>query len=277
MDISFSAAAEPRIVYSDDDFLVVHKPARLHTAPLSSGGPDLASWVFERFPKAAAFPGPEGGLIHRLDFETSGLVLFALTDEAFKALQTEQAADSIRKDYLLRVSPSVPLAGLSGSRPERGRPWGIEAEAWDKALLAASEGSPEGGAAIVGLIEAAAAWPEIRCRFRTFGPGAARVACIGEGEDAPRGRHRRGSPERLYRSEVRSARACSELEQGELEFSVSITRGFRHQIRAHFAWLGLPLCGDATYGGLPADRLYLQASGIEFDSPRTGKRLRFEV
>jgi 23S rRNA pseudouridine1911/1915/1917 synthase len=279
MDTAFADGSEPRIIYSDDELLVVYKPRRLHTAPLAAaaGGPDLASWVFERFPGAAALAGPEGGLVHRLDFETSGLVLFALTPEALGALRAEQEADSIRKEYLLRASPASPLAGLPGSRPDRGRPTGIGASAWDEALLASP---PDGAAAIARLIEAAAAQgsgPEIRCRFRTYGPASARVACIGEGEDGPRGRHRRGSPERLYRTEILSARACPEAGAGAVECRVSITRGFRHQIRAHFAWLGLPLLGDAAYGGLTGDRLYLRACAIELDSIRAGGRLRFEA
>lgn len=283
MDTAFSDGPEPRIIYSDDEILVVHKPQRLHTAPLPAapGGPDLVSWVFERFPRAASVAGPEGGLIHRLDFETSGLVLFALTPEALGALRAGQEADAIRKEYLLRASPSRPLAGLPGSRPERGRPRGIGAGAWDSALLA---GGPEGAAAMARLVEEASARgepPEILSRFRTYGPGAARVACIGEGEEGPRGRHRRGSPERLYRTELLSARSLAQGLAGpgrggdEVECRVSITRGFRHQIRAHFAWLGLPLLGDVAYGGPSGDRLYLKACAIELDW--AGARLRFEA
>jgi 23S rRNA pseudouridine1911/1915/1917 synthase len=280
MDTVFADGPEPRIIYSDDELLVVYKPQRLHTAPLAAGGgPDLVSWVFERFPGAAAIAGPEGGLIHRLDFETSGLVLFALTPEALGALRAEQEVDSIRKEYLLRASLSLPLAGLAGSRPDRGRPLGIEAGAWDEALLSGPSEGPAAIARLVGTALAQGSGPEIRCRFRTYGPASARVACIGEGEEGPRGRHRRGSPERLYRSEILSARpsanACPEQGEGLVEFRVSITRGFRHQIRAHFAWLGLPLIGDAAYGGLPADRLYLQARAIELDW--AGDHLCFEA
>jgi 23S rRNA pseudouridine1911/1915/1917 synthase len=280
MDTAFSDGSEPRIIHADDELLVVYKPQRLHTAPLAAGGgPDLTSWVFERYPRAAAVAGPEGGLMHRLDFETSGLVLFALTPEAHAALRAGQEADSIRKEYLLRASPSRPLAGLPGSRPERGRPLGVGAMAWDEALLAPPS---ELAASIARLVEEAAARgspSQIRCRFRPYGPASARVACIGEGEEGPRGRHRRGSPERLYRTELLSARAlaqvCPEPGEGVVECRVSITRGFRHQIRAHFAWMGLPLLGDAAYGGLPGDRLYLRACAIELDW--AGRRLRFEA
>lgn len=279
MDKAFASGTEPLVLHSEEDFLVVLKPPRLHSAPLPGrGGPDLLSWVVERFP-AAALSGAEGGLLHRLDFETSGLVLVALSRAAYEALGAQQAADAIGKDYLLRAVPASP-AGLKGSRPERGRPEGLSAEAWDEAIL--GEGRPAARAEAIAALVAAAAGqkgrgPSVASRFRPYGPGAARVACIGPEEEGPRGRHRRGSPERLYETFLLSARAAPEAGEGALEFRVSIRRGFRHQIRAHFAWLGLPIIGDALYGGLPADRLYLHAAALEFDSPRTGERLRFEA
>ena len=42
-----------------------------------------------------------------------------------------------------------------------------------------------------------------------------------------------------------------EAPDGRLEMRVSLARGFRHQIRAHLAWMGLPLAGDSLYGRRP--------------------------
>jgi 23S rRNA pseudouridine1911/1915/1917 synthase len=62
-----------------------------------------------------------------------------------------------------------------------------------------------------------------------------------------------------------------------LDCEVSIARGFRHQIRAHFAWLGLPLIGDRLYGGRESPLLRLVASRIEFKHPATGEAIQTEL
>lgn len=51
---------------------------------------------------------------------------------------------------------------------------------------------------------------------------------------------------------------------------VQIKTGRRHQIRAHLAAMGHPIVGDTLYKGPPADRLYLHASRLEFQHPKTG-------
>ena len=46
--------------------------------------------------------------------------------------------------------------------------------------------------------------------------------------------------------------------------------GRTHQVRAHAAALGLPILGDADFGGGEAARLFLHAAGLGFDHPETG-------
>ena len=51
--------------------------------------------------------------------------------------------------------------------------------------------------------------------------------------------------------------------------------GRTHQIRVHFASLGLPLVGDTLYGGRPAERLMLHAHRLAFQHPRNGRAMSF--
>lgn len=44
--------------------------------------------------------------------------------------------------------------------------------------------------------------------------------------------------------------------------------GRTHQIRVHLASVGLPILGDATYGGQPAGRMMLHCSGMKFESSK---------
>lgn len=61
--------------------------------------------------------------------------------------------------------------------------------------------------------------------------------------------------------------------------SIKLWTGRKNQIRAQFANAGFPVLGDEKYGRSRRKeaRLYLHASLLEFTSPSTGKRLRFEA
>jgi len=95
---------ELRVRYEDPSLLVVEKPTGLHTAPLRPGEPDtLVEMVIRLYPEVAGVPGikpVEPGLVHRLDRDTSGLVVFARTAEAFHELRRSFASGGARKVYL---------------------------------------------------------------------------------------------------------------------------------------------------------------------------------
>jgi 23S rRNA pseudouridine1911/1915/1917 synthase len=84
------------ILFQDTALLAVEKPTGMHTAPLHPGeGGTLLAMVIDAFPEVAGLPGVksvEPGLVHRLDRETSGVVVIARTAEAFDRLRGAFAA-----------------------------------------------------------------------------------------------------------------------------------------------------------------------------------------
>ena len=276
MEFPSEESVEPEVVYEDEWLVAVHKPARMHSVPgLGSG--DLCAWTFERYPELrdiavrlgsekAGGPHSEGGLLHRLDYETSGLVLFARKSAAYASLLDQQARGEFRKEYMAVSSPSL-ADGPRGSLPARGYPEGVDPRAWSaardaldsEALAALLGGAPSGGAC--GVVSA----------FRSYGPRGACVACLTPA----------GKTEGVYRSDIlacsRGSSSPGGREGGVLELRLGLARGFRHQIRAHLAWIGLPILGDPLYGGANDARLRLYAVRLVFTHPNSGNAFSVEL
>lgn len=276
---------EPRVVREDGSFVVVYKPPRMHCAPgLGSG--DLSSWVRERYPETAGAAGaagtasaarPAGGarrrpeegyLLHRLDYETSGLVLFARDGGAYTRLLEEQEAGRFRKEYLAFCAASS-RASPSGSAPVWGAVPGVDEAAWAAAREA------EDAQAMLALLGGEVR--HMRSAFRPFGPKGARVACL-------LGARAAGA---TYVTEI-----LGPADQRDTRFPrfpppsdtpcliclrLGLSRGFRHQVRAHLAWIGLPISGDPLYGGAADARLRLYATALEFAHPATGEAARIAL
>jgi 23S rRNA pseudouridine1911/1915/1917 synthase len=104
-------AAEPvpfTVAYEDDAVLVVDKPAGVVVHPGAAvRAPTLVDALAGR---VAGGPDPERpGVVHRLDRDTSGLLVFARTEDAYAALQRAMARREIEREYLALVE-GVPEA-----------------------------------------------------------------------------------------------------------------------------------------------------------------------
>ena len=102
------------VVYEDDDLLIVDKPAGLVVHP--SPGHDAGTLVNALLGRGANLaPGgiagvQRPGIVHRLDRDTSGLLMVARTDAAHGSLQAQLKARRIKKTYLALVHGSVAAA-----------------------------------------------------------------------------------------------------------------------------------------------------------------------
>ncbi len=197
------------IVYEDADLLVVDKPAGMtvHPAP-GQQEHTLVNALLAHCRDLSGIGGQQRpGIVHRLDKDTSGLIIVAKHDRAHRGLADQLASRAIEKTYVALVKGNV---------------------------------SPDAG-----VIDAPIARD----------PGHRhRMAVVQGGRPA------------VTRYRVRRRYLGYTLVEAYPE------TGRTHQIRVHFASVGHPVAGDATYGGkVPfMARQFLHAAALTFHHPVTG-------
>jgi 23S rRNA (cytosine1962-C5)-methyltransferase len=98
----------PCLIFEDDHLLVVNKPAGLNThAPSPYANEGLYEWLRHREPRWSSL-----AIIHRLDKDTSGVMLFSKTALANRSLTEQFAQRKVRKTYLLLTDRAVPRQRL---------------------------------------------------------------------------------------------------------------------------------------------------------------------
>jgi 23S rRNA pseudouridine1911/1915/1917 synthase len=243
-----AAPAEPaaetiplNVVYEDDALIVIDKPAGLvvHPGAGQAGGTLVNALIAHCGDSLSGIGGvARPGIVHRLDKDTSGVLVVAKTERALKGLQAQFAAHG--RDGLLA-----------------------------RAYLAFVWGRP---ARAQGAIDAPIGrHPQHRTKMAV--------------------RPRDGRPAVTRYRVIESFPAASERPAASL-VRCQLETGRTHQIRVHFAHIGHPLMGDATYGGgfrTAASRLdddaqaalsalarqALHAAELGFRHPATGEDLRF--
>ena len=248
MDVTYLLVDDlstPNILVKEKDFLLVYKPPAMHSAPLpasKSTFPDLAmgkiaeetifDWCAAQYPEIKKIQGRgkgEGGLLHRLDYETQGLMLIARTRDGMENLLTQQDKCAIVKEYCALTMeqktkapgfPPVDVSCLSGC---------------------------------------------IRSAFRPYGVGRKLVRPILKQTTTLA-----KAKEKEYITEILEKNSLS---QDVFSWQIKITKGFRHQIRCHLAWIGMPIINDKLYGGNPFGKgiLALRATAVLFMDPGTAK------
>jgi 23S rRNA pseudouridine1911/1915/1917 synthase len=204
-------------VYEDGHLLVVDKPPGVVTHPAPGhAGPTLAEALAGR---AAGGPHPErAGIVHRLDRDTSGLLVVAKSGEAYEALRRIVRTRRITREYLALV-----------------------------------DGRPD---AQSGTIDAPIGRDRVRRTLVSTRTDSARAAVT-----------HFAVVERLPRTTL---------------LRVRLETGRTHQIRAHMAAIGHPVCGDPHYGGATCGmriglrRQFLHAARLMFRHPFTGECLDCE-
>lgn len=98
-----------KIIYEDKNQLVINKPAGLlvHKAPQTKPGTFcLTDWVIKKYPKVKKVgdePLLRPGIVHRLDRETSGVLIIAKTQQSFEFLKRQFKEREVKKTYIALV------------------------------------------------------------------------------------------------------------------------------------------------------------------------------
>jgi 23S rRNA pseudouridine1911/1915/1917 synthase len=205
------------VVLEDDALMVIDKPAGVVVHP--GAGRHTGTLAQTLRGRAAGGPDPDrAGIVHRLDRDTSGLILVAKSEDAYAALTGMIRRREVERRYLALV-----------------------------------EGRPDARA---GTIDA------------PLGRDRARRTAMSTSTDKAR-------------SAVTHFEVLEALPRTTL-LDVRLETGRTHQIRAHMAAIGHPVCGDARYGGASAGarlglrRQFLHSAQLMFSHPSTGAQTACE-
>ena len=180
------------ILYQDEHLLVLDKPPGLtvHPAPGLPEG-TLVNRLLHHFPCLRQMSGERPGIVHRLDKDTSGLLLVALTEPVRLALASDFAARRVSKTYLALVH----------GRPEKDEgdvclPIGRDPKNRTKMAVAAKGGrearsswrlvwsSPDGTASLLEVAIATGRTHQIRVHMAAIGHPIVGDAVYGPRENA---------------------------------------------------------------------------------------------
>lgn len=245
------------VLYQDEDCIVVNKPPGMVVHP-ALGNPrgTLVNALLYHCPNLEGIGGERRpGIVHRLDKDTSGVMVIAKHEQAFHNIAKQFKERRVVKEYLALVWGRVDREKGIIDRP-------IGRHRRDRKRMSSIYSLPR-------LRTAVTEWQ----REETF-----KVGPLGKGFDL-------SSTLRL-RPEGSSAEGYSWVTLMRLRPRTGRT----HQLRVHLADQGYPVVGDRVYGrkravssgdqGLPSEltgfpRQALHAEKLRFDHPRTGQTLEF--
>jgi len=275
----------PYIIDETENFAVVFKPPRMHCTSADSSkekfrkpesnedknGDTLIEWFKKN--SASVYD-----IMHRLDYETHGLVLFAKNEKSFSFFKSAQDNDDFIKEYSAECiitknnsinsthSKNIPdffyLArnSINGFPPS---PLFDHKTSIEKPFV-------------------------IESYFRPFGQGRKVVRPVTE--ENKKQKETVKNKGGFYKTEI--------VGVNNNIFTVRIKRGFRHQIRCHLFWIGFPILNDPLYFNITSGEtarsniikenkiscntnkdvfLALKSHAIFFNDPETGIKREYRI
>ena len=256
-----------------EPFIIVNKPKGLPSAPLKKEDRSALTLVSEEFPECLEIKGKkevEGGLVHRLDTDTDGLLLIAVTQDFYDFIQDAQDKGLFVKTYsatctrlLNRDDDSYPPCPLGNM--ETGTEYSISSYFRHygpsrKSVRPVTEESPLVVQKKAGktIYTTDITIKETKIMSLSDSIRQSEILCRENNRD--------------YRVKPDNDVIQSFIKKQDTEVyyvECKINRGFRHQVRCHLAWLGLPVIGDKFYNPENSEvEMQFSATGLRFPLPR---------
>lgn len=248
----------PTILYEDNDLIVVDKPAGMivNRADTARDVVTLQDWISEKLQidtsklkkiETSEFEN-RGGIVHRLDKETSGLLIIAKNEKSFENLQSQFKERIVKKKYIALVHEEVEAAGMIDGKIKR-----------------------VGGFGKFGVDEVEGRESQTEYKLENkfiLSEDMLDQIVLKNDVSVSKNKKRYFAQHAKYYSLV----------------SVFPKTGRTHQIRVHMKSIGAPLVSDLIYGPkkllkldlLWCPRLFLHAAEISFVHPATREKLNYK-
>lgn len=106
----------PQIIFEDKNIIALNKPASYLSHPIKMGDlrPSITGWLAEKYPylKKVGAVQNRFAIVHRLDRETSGIILAAKNQETFDNLQSQFKERKVKKEYIALVEGTIKKGGI---------------------------------------------------------------------------------------------------------------------------------------------------------------------
>lgn len=249
-----------RILYEDSAFCVIYKPEGLLTVPYPGSRAKTAESLLEEiFRKKGTYSKNHKPLpVHRLDRDTSGVMMFALTEAAQKKIMDNwQSLVTERLYRAVAENPRNPHDFLpdSGVIDE-----GIAYNSHNIGFVPKKDDVPRENSSV-------------RKNVLNKNKKASEKSIYERNLEVRNGK--------LNFKTISAITNYKILERGKdfTLFELSLETGRKNQIRAHLASKNYVLCGDENYRAKtdPFGRLALHARTLAFKHPFSGEEMKFEV
>ena len=216
-DVKF-VLTDKDVLFEDENLIFVNKPAFFPVEQTITGKranlhDAVVDYLWARKPELRN--PPYVGIMHRLDRETSGVIVFTKTRSVNKEMHDIFEKHEQQKEYVALCTPHHPKGGT----PVQGTEFSVEM------FMGRVSGKSQTGK--WGAVSEYNGGQYSKTDFFVLGEGAVEgIACI--------------------------------------IIKCQLFTGRTHQIRVHLSSEGLPILGDALYGGRQASRLYLHAQRLSF-------------
>lgn len=117
---------KPKIIFEDNSLLILNKPSGyiVNSSVTTTSQPVIQDWLYKNFDYSISKDvNLRSGIVHRLDKETSGILVVAKTKKAFRGLQQQFKAREVKKTYLCLVHGKIEVLKGSIEVPVGRLPW----------------------------------------------------------------------------------------------------------------------------------------------------------